>query len=78
MTRNREFPALNNPALIGVTRELRTDRIWAAKARRKRQIPYCDNLNLAVLNELVAQLVEQRPFKAWVLGSNPSELTIVI
>jgi hypothetical protein len=25
--------------------------------------------------ELVAQLVEQRPFKAWVLGSNPSELT---
>ena len=27
------------------------------------------------MNELVAQLVEQRPFKAWVLGSNPSELT---
>ncbi len=26
-------------------------------------------------NELVAQLVEQRPFKAWVLGSIPSELT---
>ena len=25
--------------------------------------------------ELVAQLVEQRPFKAWVLGSSPSELT---
>ena len=25
--------------------------------------------------ELVAQQVEQRPFKAWVLGSNPSELT---
>ncbi len=27
------------------------------------------------MNELVAQQVEQRPFKAWVLGSNPSELT---
>jgi hypothetical protein len=27
------------------------------------------------LHELVAQLVEQRPFKAWVLGSSPSELT---
>ncbi len=27
-------------------------------------------------HELVAQLVEQRPFKAWVLGSSPSELTI--
>ena len=27
------------------------------------------------MNELVAQLVEQRPFKAWVLGSSPSELT---
>ena len=39
------------------------------------QIRYCDNLELAVLNELVAQLVEQRPFKAWVLGSSPSELT---
>jgi hypothetical protein len=24
----------------------------------------------------VAQLVEQRPFKAWVLGSSPSALTI--
>ena len=35
----------------------------------------CDNLESAVLNELVAQLVEQRPFKAWVLGSSPSELT---
>ena len=25
----------------------------------------------------VAQLVEQRPFKAWVAGSNPAALTIV-
>src|SRR5580692_9030901 len=33
------------------------------------------NFEVAVLNELVAQLVEQRPFKAWVLGSSPSELT---
>ena len=35
----------------------------------------CVSLELAALNELVAQLVEQRPFKAWVLGSSPSELT---
>ena len=35
----------------------------------------CDNLKRAALSELVAQLVEQRPFKAWVLGSIPSELT---
>src|SRR5208282_2055606 len=27
------------------------------------------------LGEPVAQLVEQRPFKPWVLGSNPSRLT---
>jgi hypothetical protein len=36
----------------------------------------CGSLDRAALNELVAQLVEQRPFKAWVLGSIPSELTI--
>ena len=28
-------------------------------------------------SDLVAQLVEQRPFKAWVLGSNPSGITRV-
>ena len=28
------------------------------------------------VGEPVAQLVEQRPFKPWVLGSNPSRLTI--
>ena len=44
----------------------------------KRQNSPCDNLESAALNELVAQVVEQRPFKAWVLGSNPSELTIII
>ena len=44
----------------------------------KRQNRPCDKLKSAVLNELVAQVVEQRPFKAWVLGSNPSELTILI
>ena len=32
-------------------------------------------LYLEGLWELVAQLVEQRTFNAWVLGSNPSELT---
>ena len=35
----------------------------------------CGSLKIAALSELVAQLVEQRPFKAWVLGSIPSELT---
>ena len=40
-----------------------------------REKPPCDNFESAVLNELVAQLVEQRPFKAWVLGPSPSELT---
>src|SRR5580693_9400868 len=35
----------------------------------------CGSLEQAALNELVAQLVEQRPFKAWVVGSNPTELT---
>ncbi len=35
----------------------------------------CGSLKEAVLNELVAQLVEQRPFKAWVVGSIPTELT---
>ena len=44
----------------------------------KRQNRPCDKLESAALNELVAQVVEQRPFKAWVLGSNPSELTILI
>ena len=46
-------------------------------ARQKRREPNtpCDNLEEAALFELVAQLVEQRPFKAWVLGSIPSELT---
>jgi hypothetical protein len=34
----------------------------------------CGNFEKAA-RELVAQLVEQRPFKAWVLGSSPSELT---
>jgi hypothetical protein len=33
------------------------------------------SFELAAFRELVAQLVEQRPFKAWVLGSSPSELT---
>ena len=35
----------------------------------------CDSLELAALNELVAQLVEQRPFKAWVVRSSRTELT---
>ena len=35
----------------------------------------CGSLEEAAINELVAQLVEQRPFKAWVVGSIPTELT---
>ena len=35
----------------------------------------CGSLKVVVMDELVAQQVEQRPFKAWVLGSSPSELT---
>ena len=35
----------------------------------------CYLCNWKALQELVAQLVEQRTFNAWVLGSNPSELT---
>ena len=35
----------------------------------------CGSLKEAALSELVAQLVEQRPFKAWVVGSIPTELT---
>src|SRR5580658_7354959 len=39
------------------------------------EISICVRFDSAALYELVAQLVEQRPFKAWVLGSSPSELT---
>ena len=35
----------------------------------------CDTLKVAVFCELVAQSVEQRTFNAWVVGSNPTELT---
>ena len=38
------------------------------------QLPKC--ANLVVWFESVAQLVEHRPFKALVLGSSPSALTI--
>ena len=49
------------------------DENWARRARAGNSC--CDSLKEAALIELVAQLVEQRPFKAWVLGSIPSELT---
>ena len=45
---------------------------WDAGQKASR----CVNLESAALNEFVAQLVEHRPFKALVLGSSPSELTI--
>jgi hypothetical protein len=41
----------------------------------ERQNHPCVSLEIAALNELVAQLVEQRPFKAWVVRSNRTELT---
>ena len=47
----------------------------AQQAGRCRQHFYGRLKGAAFASELVAQLVEQRPFKAWVLGSNPSELT---
>ena len=46
-----------------------------ALARPGRLNVRCGNLEEAALNELVAQLVEQRPFKAWVVRSNRTELT---
>ena len=52
-------------------REPRSSRL----TRPRSPLPAYASFELAALNELVAQLVEQRPFKAWVLGSNPSELT---
>ena len=46
--------------------------LWGTGQKASR----CVNLESAALNEFVAQLVEHRPFKALVLGSSPSELTI--
>jgi hypothetical protein len=40
------------------------------------EIPSVECANLVVWLESVAQLVEHRPFKALVLGSSPSALTI--
>jgi len=34
-------------------------------------------LYLKSLQESVAQLVEQRPFKPWVVGSNPTRFTSI-
>ena len=45
-----------------------------APSKRAETLP-CAIFELAALCELVAQLVEHRPFKALVLGSSPSELT---
>jgi hypothetical protein len=42
-----------------------------------REIPSSECANLVVWSESVAQLVEHRPFKALVLGSSPSALTII-
>ena len=43
----------------------------------ERQARACVSFEEAALNELVAQLVEQRPFKAWVVRSSRTELTIL-
>src|SRR5580692_10198386 len=54
-------------------------RLWKAVFRQPsggtKKPPACVKLESAALNELVAQLVEHRPFMALVLGSSPSELT---
>ena len=71
------------PQNEGIARNLRpTDfgvaRSWPGgqHALFEQQDHRCVSLELAALNELVAQLVEQRPFKAWVVRSNRTELTI--
>ncbi len=46
----------------------------ASLPRRRRTLSACVRL---IVCGRVAQLVEQRPFKAWVAGSNPAALTIV-
>jgi hypothetical protein len=56
-------------------RKKSSDFVSRSPRRSAQKTPRYVSLNKAALNELVAQLVEQRPFKAWVLGSNPSELT---
>ena len=43
--------------------------------RSQRSRHPCGTFGISGLYELVAQLVEHRPFKALVLGSSPSELT---
>jgi hypothetical protein len=65
-----------NRLFRGTTSPRNIPRGSSARISAKRQFRPCGTLNRAALNELVAQSVEQRPFKAWVLGSNPSELTI--
>jgi hypothetical protein len=47
---------------------------WPAPCNSEKAL-CCGNFETAALYELVAQLVEHRPFKALVLGSSPSELT---
>ena len=48
--------------------------IFKLYEKRKRGL-IKNNIFAANFNDLVAQLVEQRPFKAWVLGSSPSQVT---
>lgn len=38
---------------------------------------FCTAFEIKCWKDPIAQLVEQRPFKAWALGSNPSRITIV-
>src|SRR5580698_5236497 len=50
--------------------------IEVSGTNRTTSICTVDCANLVVWSESVAQLVEHRPFKALVLGSSPSALTI--
>jgi hypothetical protein len=52
--------------------------IEVSGTNRTTSICTVDCANLVVWSESVAQLVEHRPFKALVLGSSPSALTITL
>ena len=69
-----ETPAMHFDQLLTFRNEFAFHARSRSAPGRMSFLPY-GSLELAALNELVAQLVEQRPFKAWVLGSIPSELT---
>ena len=58
-------------------RGARSTALRTLSASHKRPAPLCVSFVEVALNELVAQLVEQRPFKAWVVRSSRTELTML-